>query len=378
VIIDRYNELIQAFSHYPSRVHYALKANSTLAIARCIRSLGGGVDVNSGGELDVALRAGFTPSDIVFTGVGKSEAELDRAISLGVHTINAESHGELTRIDRLAQARSTRARVALRVNPDISAGDHPNISTGQRSHKFGVPLESAREICLQASSLDGLHLVGLHVHVGSQILKIDPICRAAEAIVKLVSELSDAGIIFEHLDLGGGLGISYDGSDVIGVSDYSRALIDLIKPTGLSVLLEPGRWIIGPAGFLISTVVDVKYQAPSRYFVVLDSGMSELMRPALYNSFHRVLPLESRITDPVTCDIVGPICETSDVIARGRTMPLPEVGDRLVVLDTGAYGIAMASNYNRHPIPAEVMIEDGGWQLIRKRQTYDDLVALEI
>ena len=377
VIAERYHELTQAFTGYPHRVHYALKANSTLAIARCIRALGGGADVNSGGELEVALRAGFAPADIVFTGVGKSETELDRAVQIGVHTINAESPGELSRIDRLARARGTRARVALRVNPDILAGEHPHISTGQRSHKFGVPLESARELCRRAAALGGLQLVGVHVHVGSQILTLDPIRRAAAAVVQLARELSDDGIRLEHLDLGGGLGISYDGSETVEASAYGRTVVDAVAQTGLSVLLEPGRWIIGPAGVLVASVVDVKRQSSARHFVVLDAGMSELMRPALYGAFHRVAPLAPRGSDTVTCDVVGPICETSDVVASNRIMPLPEVGDLLVVLDAGAYGSAMASNYNRHPIPAEVMIEDGGWRVIRKRQTYDDLVALE-
>ena len=377
MIEARYHELTGVLGDYPHRVHYALKANSTLAIARHIHTLGGAADVNSGGELDVALRAGFAPTDIVFTGVGKSKAELDRAVAIGLHAINAESAGELDRIDRISRARGTRARVALRVNPDIDTGSHPHISTGQRSHKFGVPLESAREVCRSAAAADGLHLVGVHVHVGSQILTLDPIRRAAGAVVQLARELSDDGVCLEHLDLGGGLGISYDGSASLATKSYAQVLVDAMTPTGLALIVEPGRWIIGPAGVLLATVVDVKRQSPTHYFVVLDAGMSELMRPALYGAFHRVAPLEPRGSEMVTCDVVGPICETSDVVANGRSMPLPEVGDLLAVLDVGAYGSAMASNYNRHPLPAEVMIEHGSWRVIRKRQTYDDLVALE-
>ena len=377
LIRERYTELDQAFGAYPHRVHYALKANSTLAIARLVRTLGGGVDANSGGELEVALRAGFQPQDIVFTGVGKSEAELERAVAVGVHTINAESLGELGRIDRLARDRGSRARVALRVNPDVEAGTHPQISTGQRSHKFGVPLGSARDVCRRASEFDGLRLVGLHVHIGSQLVTLEPIQRAAAAVAVLARQLEDDGITLEHLDLGGGLGISYDGADIAKVSAYADVLIDAVAPTRLSLIVEPGRWIVGPAGVLVASVVDVKQQDTGRYFVVVDAGMSEFLRPALYGAFHRVELLEARSSQPLTCDVVGPICETSDVVAAARTMPLPEVGDLVAVLDAGAYGSAMASNYNRHPLPAEVMIDDRTWRVIRRRQSFDDLVALE-
>ena len=373
----RYAELDRAFGAYPHRVHYALKANSTLAIARLVRTLGGGVDANSGGELEVALQAGFRPQDIVFTGVGKSEAELARAVAVGVYSINAESLGELERIDRLARTQGARARVALRVNPDVEAGAHPQISTGRRSHKFGVPLGLARDVCRKAAELDSLHLVGLHVHIGSQIVTLEPIQRAAATVAALARELEDDGITLEHLDLGGGLGISYDGTDIATVSAYADVLIDTVASTRLSLVVEPGRWIVGPAGVLVTSVVDVKPQDAGRYFVVVDAGMSEFLRPALYGAFHRVELLEARAGQPVICDIVGPICETSDVVAAARTMPLPEVGDLLAVLDAGAYGSAMASNYNRHPLPAEVMIEDHAWHVIRRRQSFDDLVALE-
>ena len=321
--------------------------------------------------------AGFEPHDIVFTGVGKSEAELEQAVALGVHAINAESSGELERIDRLGRARGVQARVALRINPDVAAGSHPHISTGQRSHKFGVPLRGAREICTRAATRKGLRFVGLHVHIGSQIVSLDPIRHSATAVAKLAAELSGDGLTLEHLDLGGGLGISYDGSETVSVSAYARAVIEAVEGTQLSVIVEPGRWIVGPAGVLVASVVDVKRQDGDRYFVVLDAGMSELLRPALYKAFHRLELLEPRSGRPVTCDVVGPICETSDVLATGRTMPLPKVGDLVAVLDTGAYGSAMASNYNRHPLPPEVMVEDHSWHLIRRRQSCDDLVALE-
>ena len=377
LIRERYAQINHAFGDYPHRVHYALKANSTLAIARLIQGLGGGVDANSGGEIAVALRAGFKPCDIVFTGVGKTESELERAVALGVHTINAESAGELERIDRLACAHGRRARVSLRVNPNIDAVSHPNISTGRRSHKFGVPLDQALAVCRQVAARDGLQLVGLHLHIGSQMLVVDPIRRAAATAARLAQELLSEGIQLEHLDLGGGLGISYDGSTVLDAGTYARVLLDEVASTKLNLIVEPGRWIVGPAGVLVARVVDVKRQDVDRYFVVLDAGMSEFMRPALYKAFHQIRPLSPGLGGLVTCDIVGPICETSDVMGIGRTMPLPEVGDLLAVLDTGAYGATMASNYNRHPLPAEVVVEEGRWRVVRRRQTVDDLLAQE-
>lgn len=377
-IARRYAAFEAAFGGYPHRVHYALKANSTLAVARLVRSLGGGVDANSGGEIDVALRAGFTPRDIVFTGVGKTAAELAQAVALELHAVNAESGGELERIDRLARARGVRTRVALRVNPDVAAGGHPHISTGRRAHKFGVPLAAAREVCDRALACAGLQLVGLHVHIGSQVAARAPIRDALAAVVPLAADLLGDGCPLEHIDVGGGLGISYDGSETLGVDEYARTVIDAVRPTGLAIIAEPGRWIVGPAGVLVASVVDVKPQDEERCFVVLDSGMSELLRPALYGAYHRIEPLEPRPGRPVVCDVVGPICETGDVVGAARSMPRPEVGDLVAIFDTGAYGSAMASNYNRHPLPAEVLIDQrDAWRIVRRRQTSDDLVALE-
>ncbi len=377
-IAGRYAAFDAAFGGCPHRVHYALKANSTLAVARLVRSLGGGVDANSGGEIDVALRAGFTPRDIVFTGVGKTASELARAVELDLHAVNAESAGELERIDRLARARGVRTRVALRVNPDVAAGGHPHISTGGRAHKFGVPLAAAREVCDRARACAGLQLVGLHVHIGSQVAARAPIRDALAAVVPLAAELTGDGCPLEHIDVGGGLGISYDGSETLDVGLYARTVIDAVRPTGLAIIAEPGRWIVGPAGVLVASVVDVKPQDAERCFVVLDSGMSELLRPALYGAYHRIEPLEPRPGRPVVCDVVGPICETGDVVGAARSMPRPEVGDLLAIFDTGAYGSAMASNYNRHPLPAEVLIDQqDAWRIVRRRQTSDDLVALE-
>lgn len=376
-IVARYRAIDEAFRSYPHALHYALKANSTLAIARLIRSLGSGADANSGGEIDVALRAGFIPEQIVFTGVGKTAAELAQAIDLGVKTINAESEGELERIDLLARERQTRARVALRVNPDIDARSHPHISTGLKTNKFGIAMDAARDICRRAAGRDGLEIVGLHIHVGSQITDLDPLRRAAQAIVTLARELRDDGILIDHLDLGGGLGVSYDGSPVPSAEDYAAALLPVVRDSGLAIVLEPGRHIVAPAGALLARVVDVKDRPDGKVFVILDAGMTELIRPMLYGSFHRIEPAAGSSAPEILCDIVGPLCESSDTLGKDRRLPRPSVGDVMAVLDAGAYGAVMASNYNRRTLPAEVLVNAGQWSVIRRRQTIDDILALE-
>jgi diaminopimelate decarboxylase len=376
-IATRYRAIDDAFRGHPHALHYALKANSTLAIARLIRGLGGGADANSGGEIDVALRAGFIPDQIVFTGVGKTNAELAQAIDLSVKTINAESEGELERIDLLARERQTRARVALRINPDIDARSHPHISTGLKTNKFGIALDAVRDVARRASHCEGLDIVGLHTHVGSQITDLEPIRRAAAAVVTLARELRSDGLRIDHLDLGGGLGVSYDGSNVPTVQEYAAAILPIVRDSGLSIILEPGRSIVAPAGVLLSRVVDVKDRPDGRIFVILDAGMTELIRPMLYGAFHRIEPVEATAAPEVVADIVGPLCETSDTLGKERRVPRPRPGDLFAVLDAGAYGAVMASNYNRRPMPAEVLVDGSKWSVIRRRQTIDDLLALE-
>jgi diaminopimelate decarboxylase len=377
-IAARYRAIDDAFRGYPHSIHYALKANSTLAIARLLRSLGAAADANSGGEIDVALRAGFIPEQIVFTGVGKTPAELAQAIDLGVRTINAESEGELDRIDRLARERGTRVRVALRVNPDIDARSHPHISTGLKVNKFGVAADAVREICRRFADRDGLELVGLHTHVGSQITDLEPLQRAATTLVALARELRDDGITIDHLDLGGGLGVSYDGSAVPSASDHAAAVLPIVRDSGLALILEPGRNIVGPAGVLLTRVVDVKDRPDGKAFVIVDAGMTELMRPMLYGAFHRIEPVVCTSSpDDIVADVVGPLCESSDTLGKDRHLKRPQPGDLFAVLDAGAYGAVMASNYNRRTMPAEVLVDGARWSEIRRRQTIDDLLALE-
>jgi diaminopimelate decarboxylase len=377
LIVSRYRAVDEAFAGYPHAMHYALKANSTLAIARLLRSLGSGADANSGGEIDVALRAGFIPPEIVFTGVGKTRAELEQAIDLGVKTINAESGGELERIDEIARARQTKVNVALRINLDIDARSHRHISTGLNTNKFGIALSDARDICRRTAERPGIEIVGLHVHLGSQITNLQPLQDAATALVSLAKELRHDGIAIEHLDLGGGLGISYDGSAVPTVKDYAAALLPIVRDSGLPIVLEPGRNIVGPAGALLASVVDVKARPDGKSFVILDAGMTELIRPMLYEAYHRIEPVAPNDAAEIVCDIVGPLCESSDTLGRDRRVPAPKVGDLVAVRDVGAYGSVMASNYNRRTMPAEVLVANGTYSVIRRRQTIDDLVALE-
>lgn len=376
-IRNAYRTLDEAFSPHPHRIHYALKANSSLSIVRLLKELGSGVDANSIGEVELALGVGFTPSDIVFTGVGKSPAELDRAVQLKLRTINAESAGELERIDRFARASGVRARVALRVNPDIDPGTHPHISTGLHINKFGVPLDQACSMYRRMAEQKGLEPVGIHVHLGSQIVTLEPLQRAATALVKLARELRDEGIHIDHLDLGGGLGISYDGSQIPTAAEYAAAMLPIVRSSGLSIVLEPGRAIVGPSGALLARVIDIKGGPGGRQFAVLDAGMTELIRPALYGAFHRIEPVHPRPGKPASYDVVGPVCESTDAFAQERQLAPLKEDDLVAILDAGAYGSVMASTYNRRPLPAEVLVDEGHARLIRRRQTLNDMLALE-
>jgi diaminopimelate decarboxylase len=386
-IAARYRAIDDAFAGYPHAIHYALKANSTLAITRLLRGLGSAADANSGGEIDVALRAGFIPTQIVFTGVGKTMAELGQAIDLGVRSINVESAGEIERVDALSRERQTRTKIAIRINPDVDAKTHPHISTGLKTNKFGIAIDDVPRLCAHARTMAGVEIVGLHAHIGSQITDLDPLTRAARALVTLARELAAAGTRIEHLDLGGGLGVSYDGSRVPTAREYADAVLPIVRESGLAIVLEPGRQIIAPAGALLTRVVDVKEAGgqgsevggtDERLFVVMDAGMTELIRPMLYNAFHRIEPVVWTDAPPTSVDVVGPLCESSDTLGKDRTVPRPRVGELFAVLDTGAYGSVMASNYNRRLLPAEVMVENGKATLIRRRQTIDELLSLEI
>jgi len=359
VFRERYQAIDGAFNGYPHALHYALKANSALAIARLLRGLGSSVDANSVWEIEVARRAGFEPSQIVFTGVGKTPDELESAVALGVKAINVESAGELARLEAIGSRLGRAVRVAIRVNPDIDAKSHPHISTGLKINKFGVPLDDARALLQTLKTRPFLSLVAIHVHVGSQITSLDPLRRAAALAAAVSQELQQQGFPLEYVDVGGGLGVSYDGGDVPSAADYVAALVGAVRHTSLPIVVEPGRSIAAAAGALVARVIDVKPRTAESDFIIIDAGMTELMRPALYGAFHRIEPVSSPATGDRHYEVVGTVCESSDVVGRDRMLPLMKEGDIVAIRDAGAYGSAMASNYNRRPLPAEVLVDDG-------------------
>ncbi len=375
LMAERYRELDAAFASYPHRFHYAIKANSTLAVVRSMRALGAQADANSGGEIEVALRAGFRPDEIVFTGVGKTRAELERAVALGLKAINAESPGEVERIEAIAGAAGVAARVAVRINPDVDAGSHPHISTGHHATKFGMTVEAARALVRDLARRPHLKIVGLHAHIGSQVSRPEPFARVAEIAAAFARELAGQGVVLEHLDLGGGLGIAYRPHDeVLTPDEYAAAILPAVRATGLELILEPGRWIVGPTGVLVTTVVDLKRQPGGGWFVVVDAGMTDVIRPALYGAWHEIEAVVPRSGDRIHADIVGPVCETTDTLGSDRSLPPVDVGDLLAVRDTGAYAAVMASNYNRRPMAAEVMVTGEGWRVVRRRQSVSDML----
>jgi len=378
VLAERYRRLDAALAGYPHRLHYAIKANSTLAVVRALRALGARADANSIGEIEVARRAAYAPEDVVFTGVGKTPDEIRRAVGAGLHAINVESPGELDRIRAAAAALGRPARVAIRLNPNVDAGTHPSITTGLPETKFGVSFDEARPMIRRATGDPHVRVVGLHAHIGSQISSADPLRRVAERVSAFAADLLREGVPLEHLDLGGGLGVAYQpGQAVLSEADYAAAIIPAVRETGLTLVLEPGRWLVAPAGVLLASVVDLKRKAGGGWFVVVDAGMTDLIRPALYGAWHDIEPVRPRQGETMLADVVGPVCETSDTIGADRQLPALEIGDLVAIRDTGAYGAVMASNYNRRPIAAEVLVDaavPNGWSVVRRRQMIEEML----
>lgn len=375
-IEDAWAAYAGAFAPVPHLVHYALKANSARALLRLLVGLGAGADVVSGGELRAALAAGFAPEKIVFSGVGKTDAELALAVEVGVG-VNAESADEIERLARAAERADRRVRVALRVNPDIAIASHPYIATGLRQSKFGVPIEEAPRLLERAASRGGLEVVGVSCHIGSQIVDLGPVEAAVAAVAQLSRELLDAGLHLQSLDIGGGLGISYEGGVTPGPAQLADRVLPLVEGLGLELQLEPGRSLVAASGALLTRVLLLKTNLERR-FVVVDAAMNDLMRPALYDAHHRIEPVRAQAGPLEVCDVVGPVCESGDFLARGRELPRPAAGDLLAVRDAGAYASSMASNYNLRPRAAEALAEAGELRLIRRRESFEDLVDREV
>lgn len=366
-------ETVAAVTNHAALVCYAVKANGNPTLLRLLADAGLGADVTSGGELFLALRAGFPAPRIIFSGVGKKSAEIAEALASGICAIHVESEMELAAVAVEAERHGVVAPVGVRVNPDVSADTHPYISTGLHSHKFGVPRDRAVAILRAAAADPWLHPVGLAAHIGSQITDLAPFVQAVGFLVALAEEMKAAGIGLEYIDAGGGLGIDYQGH-APEVAAWVRAVGPQVSAAGYQLVVEPGRSIIGRAGALLTRVVYTKDQGEKR-FVIADAGMTDLIRPTLYQAHHPIVPLVESAGAPETVDIVGPICETSDFLARERPLPPVVRGDLLAILHAGAYGYAMSSNYNGHLRPAEVLVEGSAYRVIRRRQTYDDLLA---
>jgi diaminopimelate decarboxylase len=363
-----------AFNAYPHIICFAVKANPNPAVIRLFAKNGGGADIVSGGELFVALKAGVPAKKVVYAGVGKTEDEIRFALKSKILMFNVESERELREIDRVAGKMKTKAPVALRINPDIDPETHPYIATGLKKHKFGIPIEEALEYYRLASTLRNITLVGVHKHIGSQITKISPFVDALKRVLILIDDLNEQGIRIQYLDIGGGLGIPYRDEDPPVPKDLAKSLIPLLKGRGLTLIMEPGRSIVGNAGILVTKVLYLK-TGEKKEFVIVDAGMNDLIRPSFYDAYHHILPVAKKRRKPVLCDVVGPICETGDFLARGRELQKVEQGEYLAVMSAGAYGFSMSSNYNSRPKAAEVMVNGREHALIRVRETYDDLTS---
>ena len=376
-ILDAWRAYDAALADLPHTVCYAVKANSTLAVLALLAKEGSGFDIVSGGELYRVLAAGGDPGKVVFSGVGKTGQEVEYALKAGIHGFNCESEGELALIDSLAARLGTKAQFSLRVNPDVDARTHPYIATGLRDHKFGIDFELVDAVYERSRSFPNLVAEGVSCHIGSQLLDTAPILEAAEKVLDLAGRLRDRGFPIRHIDLGGGLGIAYQAADrAPEIGEFIRAIYPRIANSGFAVMIEPGRSIVGPAGVLLTRVLHRK-QSPQKEFVIVDAAMNDLIRPSLYQAHHEILPLRQNGLPPVTVDVVGPICETGDFLARNRQLANALPGDYLAVMTAGAYGFAQSSNYNSRPRAAEVLVDGNKWRIIRQRETLPDLIRGE-
>jgi diaminopimelate decarboxylase len=373
-LLSRASEFRWTLAKYSgnSLVCYAVKANGNPVLLRLLGEAGLGADVTSGGELYLAQQAGIEPGKIIFSGVGKKEDEIAEALLAGIRALHVESEMECGVVAEIAGRLGITAPIGVRVNPNISAETHPYISTGLHGHKFGVPRDRAIAILREAAADTRLKPIGLAAHIGSQITDLEPYAQSIRFLVDLAAEMRTEGIELDYIDAGGGLGIDYD-TEAPAVSDWINTVAPLVFDAGFDLVMEPGRSIAGPSGALLARVIYTKKQG-NKQFIIVDAGMTDLIRPTLYQAYHPILPVSERRGEPEMVDVVGPICETSDFLARDRILPPLARNDLVAVLHAGAYGFAMSSNYNGHLRPAEVLVEDDCFRIIRRRQTYQDLL----
>jgi diaminopimelate decarboxylase len=373
-IENNWREFDQAFGSHPHLVCYAVKANSNLAVLNTLAKIGAGFDIVSEGELERVLAAGGQANRCVFSGVAKTAREIKRALEVGVRCFNVESASELDRIESVAQSLNTQAPISIRVNPNVDAMTHPYISTGLKENKFGVDIDDAISLYQQANNSEYLNVQGLDCHIGSQLTEVSPFLDALDKVLELVDQLNQQDITITHLDLGGGVGIQYDDEQTIDIKSYIEAMI--AKVGNIEIILEPGRAIVGNAGVFITKVEFLK-QNSEHSFAIIDGAMNDLLRPSFYNAYHHVLPIDEDANGvQASWDLVGPICETGDFLAKGRELSLSQ-GDYLALMSAGAYGFTMSSNYNSRPRVAEVMVSGNQHNLVRERETIQDLFNKE-
>ena len=375
-LVDHYLKLKSAFSEINPLICYSVKANSNLSILKALIAKGAGLDIVSGGELFRAQKSACPAQRIVYASVGKTDQEISAAIDRGILFFNVESLAELKNINRIARGLNKITRVAIRINPDVEAKTHKYISTGKITNKFGIDLDSAYKILLLRAKFRNLKICGLHIHIGSQITQSAPFVEAIKKISNFIQRLKNKGIGLEYLNIGGGLGIIYDHESPQTAQIYANEIIPLLKKTGLKIIMEPGRFIVGNAGILVVKVLYIKY-TPKKKFIIVDGGMNDLIRPALYSAYHNIWPLIKN-TKTEKADVVGPICESGDFLAKERLIAKVKEGDYLAVMSAGAYGFSMSSNYNSRPRATEVMVVKNKALVIRKRESKQDLVRNEV
>jgi len=371
-----FDAFADAFAGIPHIISFAVKSNSNIAILRSFAKAGGGADIVSGGELFRALTAGIDPGKIVYSGVGKRDDEIDFALKSGILMFNIESMQELEAINERAGVLGLCAGIGIRVNPDVNPDTHPHISTGLKENKFGIDIEGSLKAYRHARTLQNVDIKGVSCHIGSQITKLLPFVDAIDHLKSLIAALRAEGIDIRYLDLGGGLGISYDQEAPPLPSEYARAIIDAAGNIGCTFIFEPGRVLVGNAGILVTRVLYTK-DNEAKKFIVVDAGMNDLIRPSLYGSFHKLQPVKRTKREEITADIVGPICESGDFLAKARRLPALERGELLAAMSAGAYGFTMSSNYNSRPRVPEILVSDNQWHIIRERESYDDLIRAE-